>query len=48
MGNIVEFDRPSTLLNTDGSAFRELCARSDEFDTLLEMAQEADRQRLSK
>lgn len=48
MGNIVEYDRPSTLLNTPGSAFQELCARSDQFDTLLEMAQEADRRRESK
>ena len=44
-GEIVEFERPSTLMQQPGSAFRELCARSEEFDVLFEMALEADRER---
>lgn len=44
-GNMIEFDKPSKLLRTPGSAFRDLCLRSGEFDLLVEMADEADRER---
>lgn len=44
-GKMIEFDKPSKLLRTPGSAFRELCLRSGEFDLLMEMADEADRER---
>ncbi|UZJ54396.1 hypothetical protein CBS101457_003716 [Exobasidium rhododendri] len=48
MGNIVEYDRPSTLLRQAGSVFRDMCSRSEEFDLLQEMAEEADREREKK
>ncbi|PWN37140.1 uncharacterized protein FA14DRAFT_113198, partial [Meira miltonrushii] len=44
-GKMIEFDKPSKLLRTTGSAFRDLCLRSGEFDLLVEMADEADRER---
>lgn len=47
VGQLVEFDKPSTLLRREGSAFRELCQRSGEFDLLVQMADGADRERLA-
>lgn len=46
-GQLVEFDKPSRLMRQEGSAFRDLCMRSGEFELLIQMADEADRERAS-
>lgn len=46
-GALIEFDRPAKLMRQQGSAFRDLCLRSGEFELLLQMADEAERQRLA-
>jgi ABC-type multidrug transport system fused ATPase/permease subunit len=42
-GELVEFDKPYTLMTTDDSIFRSMCERSSEFDALLAIAQEKER-----
>ncbi|KAF8938669.1 hypothetical protein BGZ58_000407 [Dissophora ornata] len=38
-GEIVEFDKPYTLMQRDDSLFRSMCERSSEFDALLAIAE---------
>ncbi|RKP25263.1 P-loop containing nucleoside triphosphate hydrolase protein [Syncephalis pseudoplumigaleata] len=40
-GRLVEYDAPSTLIQQPDSLFRQLCERSGEFETLLELANTA-------
>ncbi|RKP02430.1 hypothetical protein CXG81DRAFT_10769 [Caulochytrium protostelioides] len=44
-GAVLEYDRPSTLLADPHSEFRRMCQETGEFDTLVEMAHQADRGR---
>ncbi|KAI8873742.1 hypothetical protein GQ42DRAFT_152494 [Ramicandelaber brevisporus] len=37
-GRIVEFDKPATLLATEGSIFRDMCQASGEFELLVQIA----------
>ncbi|PWN87324.1 hypothetical protein FA10DRAFT_183067 [Acaromyces ingoldii] len=49
-GTVVEYGAPLELMlrSSEGSAFRDLCLRSGEFDALEEIAREAERKRREK
>ncbi|KAI1319284.1 hypothetical protein EDD11_004421 [Mortierella claussenii] len=47
-GEVAEFDRPLTLMNKEDGLFRSMCERSSEFDALLQIAQEKERQDLER
>ncbi|KAF8944893.1 hypothetical protein BGZ47_003546 [Haplosporangium gracile] len=42
-GEVVEFDRPYTLMRQEDSLFRSMCERSSEFEALLAIAEEKEK-----
>lgn len=43
-GRVVEFDKPLTLMRKENGVFRSLCEQTSEYDELLAIAQEKERQ----
>lgn len=44
-GQVLEYDSPLKLMKREDSAFRELCKRSGEENTLLRIAEQAENER---